>query len=1248
MKKTTLLFFLFFSAVAIYAQKNTIDEAWNKFYENDRKGAIEKFESAASNTETAEEAYLALSILYAEEEETEKSFESFQKFFSLSKNPYPYIDVLWYTASVSYGSGEMSKNRIKFLDKLLEDPKTPGHIKADIYSRKGKHYNAITEFKKAKKEYDQIGSITNWMSVGEFENISASGFDKNYDPISKPESDATFTNKRGSTVKWFPLKEVRLDRWIDHEYYFYAGNSIIYSQNFVNSPTDQDVQFRIGVSGSVKMWLNDNLILSEEEERNNGFDSYIVETHLTKGYNRILIQIGESEANSSNFMLRITNDNGDNIQGLTFENLTAQEYKKGPVKANKVKTYAVDYFEQLVKADPSFINTILLARAYENLDMSLENRKTLASAEKMAPNCTYVQFKLVNVYQREGNRTAIAKTIEWLKDHDKTNPVTLGLLFEEAIGEENYSTADSILDELENIQGEEYEENLEKRMNLLARQDKTEDLIKMIDKGYDLYPDNYFFVDYKVALLKAKKDEQAATQVLKKYIKGKNNISAIRALSNQYLSNGQISEGIALLEEVVENDPIAIGIYSTLAEIYIQLSNYDKGIELMNKAIEIAPYVSKYWATKAKCYHEKKDLENARADYLHSIELSPTDFDSRKKIREIDGLKEDIFSKFDKIDVYQAFKESGAVTDYPDDNSIILVNSVQRVVYKGGVSEEKHILVAKVITAAGIDNWKEFRIPYYNTQRVIIEKVEVLKANGSKFEAERDGAEVVFTNLEVGDGVHIAYRLENYQGGKLAPYFADDHYFDLFYPVKLSSYSLLIDPSVKFNYKFANGGFEPKKTPGVDGFDLYVWEKKNVLPLRSEPYMTEIVDFGEVLFISSFPDWKFISNWYSDLAKTKAKSDFEVKETALEIFKDKPNLSKLEKAKLIHDYIVKNIRYSLVSFRQSGLIPQKASKVINTKVGDCKDVSTLFVALCKEAGIDSVRLMLISTRNYGKKHQLLPSIDFNHCIASVTINGKDYHVELTSDKIGFTTYPLTLNKAFSLRIYDENEVKAEEPSYLSSPTKTEDNILRTTTVTIAGKEMNISTKSVKTGDWATDMRNTYADIPETERRKKLLQSLTGDNSSVKLDTYTFKNLDAISDSLHYEYTYSTGNSVTQITGLNIFSIPWAEKVTSIGFFSAQERKYPIKFWDFYEFDKANEKITIMLPAGKVLAEVPKNVSLSCSAATFTITYKITPGKLEAVREMKIKTDIIEKEKYDEIKQFFEKVVEEDTRQLAFK
>ena len=70
--------------------------------------------------------------------------------------------------------------------------------------------------------------------------------------------------------------------------------------------------------------------------------------------------------------------------------------------------------------------------------------------------------------------------------------------------------------------------------------------------------------------------------------------------------------------------------------------------------------------------------------------------------------KPDIFDYFEKPDVYEIFENSPSDTAYPEDNSLILLDEVQSVVYSGGGNEEKTYFMVKVFDATGIDDWKEY------------------------------------------------------------------------------------------------------------------------------------------------------------------------------------------------------------------------------------------------------------------------------------------------------------------------------------------------------------------------------------------------------------------------------------------------------------------------------------------------------------------------------------------------------------
>ena len=126
-------------------------------------------------------------------------------------------------------------------------------------------------------------------------------------------------------------------------------------------------------------------------------------------------------------------------------------------------------------------------------------------------------------------------------------------------------------------------------------------------------------------------------------------------------------------------------------------------------------------------------------------------------------------------------------------------------------------------------------------------------------------------------------------------------------------------------------------------------------------------------------------------------------------------LSETERAKRIYYYIMNNFNYSFVEFKQSGYVPQKPAKTISSKLGDCKDFSTLYATLARKAGLD-VNLVLILTSDYGKKSLVLPSQDFNHCIVKVNIDGKEQFLELTDKNMPFKSVPNSLLNATGLEI----------------------------------------------------------------------------------------------------------------------------------------------------------------------------------------------------------------------------------------
>jgi hypothetical protein len=295
--------------------------------------------------------------------------------------------------------------------------------------------------------------------------------------------------------------------------------------------------------------------------------------------------------------------------------------------------------------------------------------------------------------------------------------------------------------------------------------------------------------------------------------------------------------------------------------------------------------------------------------------------------------------------------------------------------------------------------------------------------------------------------------------------------------------------------------------------------------------MSASVDVSPALFYSSIPDWKYISNWYKDLTFNKFNSDYVLKETVANLLEGQEKATAYEKARIFYQYILENISYSDVSFLHGNFIPQKASRTITTRLGDCKDVSTLFVALCREAGVKA-NLVLISTRNYGNKTMPLPVVDFNHCIAQLNLDDKVYYLELTDKTLPFSAALINDLNSEMLPIPFSDELSGDKLLLMDMPFRPKNAIDMHMTVALSNNDMQIEQSSVFTAALASAYRNAYRNVGSEEQLKMFNQAISSNfSSSVKLEDLKFVNLDNLNDSLRVSYRMELSNALQDVAGM---------------------------------------------------------------------------------------------------------------------
>lgn len=1246
----SLLFALLITSLKLTAQD--FSKGLQLMMNNQYSDAIPVFEKVIPSDKNYSNALLALTMIYLDDDNSSKAFNTFQQFYKSVDDPFPYVYAFWSKELFLYNTEKNKSALKKFAVQMLSDSTLNLTMRAMILSMLGDMYKYENKIDSSRYFYNQISDVRNWATVGTFQNISSSGFNKNFLVLEHPENSYVFANDIGAPVKWFNIPDARNDRWLDFEYHYDISNSIIYAQTFVKSDEDKDITMLFGISGSAKIWINDFLVFSEDEERNTDLDVYSTKVKLQKGNNRILIQIGASEIERSNFMLRFCDDKGDIINLPTTQQYS--EYKKAqPYSTSRLPFFAEDYFEKKISNNTATtLDKIMLASVYNHNEKHFEARKISEELKKEEPNSIVVSEQLIESYDKDNNASGETRERESIKSNYANSLYGLILRYWDAYNKEDYDEAQRLLDKRRTVFGDN--EDIEvKQLRLYANKKEIENFLKELDSALLRYKESSAIITMEYSIQQnLYKNPDKGFEVLKDYLKNHYDDNLVETLISDYNKNGKTKESLELLMKNINDFPYKTMRYENIANWYVQTKDYDKALEWEQKTIDRAPYAGYVYSDKADIYDLAGKKNEATECYKKAIQYNPRSYDARKKLRLLEG-KKDLFSNFKENDVSALFKNSPKAEEYPNSNSIYLLKESLNVIYpENGASEERDDYVIKIFNQSGIDRWKEVSVPYNSyTQRLIFDKIEILKKDGSKVQAESNDNQIVFSTLEVGDAVHISYRLENSYYGKLAEHFWGSFEFNSTIPVALARTALIVPDSKRFQFKTYNFKLEPKVSTVDETYKLYEWEEKNNAAIEDESYMPSYADISKRLVYTSIPDWNYVANWYSDLSYNKIKTDFEIKEKVKELLAGKEKLPPVEKAKIIYNYIESNFNYSDVPFLHSAFTPQRASRTLNSKLGDCKDLAVLFTAMAKEASLDA-NLVLVDTRDQGDNNVTdLPTIDFNHCIAQLKTPTNNYFVELTDNDLPFGNMSHKLIGSNGLFIpKDGNQTNSTTLIKLNSALARTNADIRTTTLVLNNDgSASVQRDVLRIGAETSRIRNNYRDKSEEDRKKEQLKYLSDEfNTKVDLKSFKLYNLNELADTLKSENSFVVNKYCSEIAGMQIIKIPWFDALSSLDFVSTDDRKFPFNLWEYSYVKKELETIFITIPEGKKWVELPKNISYTSPFITYKLTFVMKQNKLIAIREVNYLQDQIKASDYQAFKKIINDINESDKKQFAFK
>lgn len=1200
-----------------------------------------------NNTATIDDYVMYMFVkafLGKDEEQTE-----FLKYARKSENAAAYTYALWFNNPVAGQYGFKDPHQMELLNYLINEKPGNGTLRAASHYVMSHHYYKINQVQKGIRENTFIGAIEDWQFVGPFNNISGSGFNKAYEPIKDPSSASTFTSKDRAPIKWFVPKERSTDGWIFPKYYIStSGSSIIYAQSFVNSATAQDALLCVGFSGNIKVWVNDQLMLKQQEETVTELDTYKCKVHLNAGYNRVLVQIGSSEK-QPNFIVRLTDNNCDPLKGLTWTSST-QAYQKSAETAlpAEIPQFAESYFRERIQKDPKdILNYILLDQTLLRNDKIFEARKTIEEALKLAPKCDVLLFELLQCYLKEKNRTGISETVEYFRETESL--IGMILKAQKTKDEGLYRESMSILEDRIKTYGVS-EDTYDEKIQLYSKLDEVPALITTVKEAYAKYPFQPTFANYVFNVEKSvNKDPKKAIKVLEDFLKKRYDYELTNLLVKEYFAQNETKKALQLMQAQVKNFPYDPAMNESLLKEYATEQNYQEAYKISEVILQQKPFSGFYYQYKASIEAALGKNDLAVESFLKALTFQPTLYDARERLRGLQN-KKPVLDAAPTSRIEDLIARTGKNINASSQDYYFLTNEEVNVLYPEGGREKRVTAAIKVLNQRGIDRFKETSLPYNeNVETLIIEEAQLIKANGKKSKPDINSNQIVWEGLQENDIIYVKYKKRNYQYGKKAQEFVDNFCFHAFTAIECSRYSLIVPGKMKFNYQVINGDFAPSVSDFED-YKIYTWEKKDVEAIKDEPYMPELCDIAPTLYISTMNDWNEIAQWYRDVAYSKILSaDYTLSEVYDKLFAGKTGLSADDKARIIYNYIAENINYSSVSFRQSDVIPQKASKTINTRLGDCKDISTLFISLANLCGLKA-NLVLIDTRDNGSKDLVLPSFNFNHCIVKYfNEKGEEIFLELTDRDLPFRSLPTTLHEALSLTIPSKDDTLAKNTLLpLTMKNKTTDKIRTAVEITVNGNDFLLTSKSTKFGSLGSGLKGQYKELDQEKADKKMRESLAKFfTNPITVSKVTFGGLDQMLDSVNVSYTLQVSNQVKKIGSVQAFKVPFMDVVFNSEPLNPETRTYDFEYWNYENSDAYETSVEVNLAGGKSFMDIPKDLALSFKNINYSITYtKVSPTKLKITRKASMQKKNISPEDYAAFKDFALKIIGQEDSYIA--
>ena len=977
------------------------------------------------------------------------------------------------------------------------------------------------QFTAVAEKFQPLQYIANWALAGPFDNRDKAGFSVAYEPENGIDFEKSMPG-RNRRINWFRPQLQALDGRINLSELFEPRIHVLaYAVSFVKAPEAGWGVLQAGCAGALAVWVNEKSAVGLDEYNDFASCKLSVPVYLEKGWNQILVKSALVEESEWGFSMRLTQPNGAPLSNLTFADsadalagYSADKKSRTPHAVDTshaggdsqsdlgLTALLIDY----LKAEPNdslalaAYGTLLNARNAGNKEDRIGS-KQLSKAVDAAPKCPHWRLRLAalsgdNNEARQAAEAVLASQPELAAAYEMLTRLA----------------AQSQL----HVIAEDYARQAIKKFgaphagtcSLLLGEVLAHGTINRRAEAYGImqpFMDSHPYCNESwLSLIDLENTQSGRRATIQKALSYCGADFHLRELWVAELCAIQKdAEAAEFRAAGLKAEPYSVGAVSAAAKQFRQAGETAQAEKLLDDARKWAPENTELLTAVALYrHHAGKDAEAVNL-FREVLRIKPSSPQIKEYLSQLDngaGTDVEFFHAYDVAlkDIQVPSKES-----YPQDNVVNLLNQqVVRVNPNGSSSRMFHI-VSKLLRAPGVNEISRHQI-YYEPERQVVDilRAAVITPDGrelSRAEVQDRSTsaamgvttriydqhylkQVFFKDLEPGCVVDLQYTIRDTGDNVYGDYFADTFYFSSEDPTVRSQYILDLPKSIHVQSRAFNSAAQSEHLETPDNArEVFKWDASNMPGVMHERGMPPVIDKMAQLQVTTMKTWQEVGQWYTNLSREEQAPSDEMRKDVAEMTRDCKTAT--DKLRVIHDWVIRKIRYLGIEFGRNGYKPHPASETYKALYGDCKDTATLLTSMLRAAGIDS-HLVLIRTVTAGivpSDSLAMPNL-FNHCIAfAPQVDGKDYWIDGTTDFHRLGEVPYADQDAQVLVI------DAKDSKFVQIPHGTaEENLVEQKFVAKVDKNGSglLSMHEVRHGQWAPGYRELAETPGQYERYMK--------------------------------------------------------------------------------------------------------------------------------------------------------------------